>query len=223
MTGRPRHQDKILSKRKVKVVADLTKLIAIRNSLTDTFYRTLTVDYGQGLIGILGAVIGGGISLISARQVERFRQRDESKRLLVALFGELLNLERHCDRVIRHIPNNIDSRKKVVDVRMWKHPPLGTLRDDLAQYGFLTNEDIRDVIMLSVAARNDDIWVDAILESINLSKEEDIQVGLQALRQRLTKTQQNSRILIKSIASRNPKLSVLIQFHIYDGDQSPRI
>lgn len=174
------------------------------------------MDYGQGLIGILGAIIGGGISLIAARQIERFRQRDESKKLLVALFGELLNLERHCDRVIRHIPDNIDSRKKAVDVRMWKHPPLGALRDNLAQYGFLTNEDIRDVIMLSVAARNDDIWVDAILESINSSKEQDIEVGLQSLRQRLTKTQQNARKLIKSIASRNPKLSVLIQFQVSD-------
>jgi hypothetical protein len=169
------------------------------------------VDYGQGLIGILGAIIGGGISLISARQAERFRQRDESRRLLVALFGELLNLERHCGVVLPQVSSSLGTRADAIQVRLWKHPPLNLLRDNIAQFGFLTGQDIRDLIRLSMTTRNDDIWVEAILEDLERSSLNDAEAALPVLKARFLWTQQSASKLLNSIASRNPKLAKLIQ------------
>ena len=144
--------------------------------------------------------------------MERYRKRDNSRRLLVALFGELLNIDRHCYFILRDLPPALITKKDVMVVKIAKHGPLKMIRDNISEYGFLTYEDIRDLIQLSMQARNDDLIIDTIVQWSSETPMPLIEEELAALRRRFEKRQVVVKNLLASIASRNPKLKPLLQW-----------
>jgi hypothetical protein len=113
--------------------------------------------------GMVTVVLAAVLGYLFSQASERRKTKSEQQRMLSIVFGELRNISRHYAGAARRMPLSIDAFDRL-ELKMMKYGSLNMLTGNLQHIGFLTNQQIADILSLSLAIRNNDTQVDAFLE-----------------------------------------------------------
>ena len=166
----------------------------------------------KALLAISGILLGALLTWASTFYFQTRKEKADQKRLLTVLFGELLNIRQHYTFAYNELPSTISSQADLLSLKMSRYGPLAFSGSDLAHLGFLSNEDVRDLMQLSLVVRNTDYSIDIALEDIAKaesdfarSKEE-----LTATHRRMKYALAVTERLITAIAQRNSHLKSIL-------------
>jgi hypothetical protein len=140
--------------------------------------------------------------MFGAAQLERIREHEAQRRLSAALFGELLNLQRHSSVSARLLPDVARGADALLALRKSQYLSLAFFKENISRLGFLKDAEIKELMQLSLKVRNDDIHLSWAIEQVQQGDE----VQLQEIRKRLQNTAARAEALLKALAGNNRRL-----------------
>lgn len=153
---------------------------------------------------VSGILLGAALAWASTFYFHLRRDRLEQRRLLSVLFGELLNLQQHYSFASSELPDGLSSRADILALKMSRYGPLAFSGHDLSHLGFLTDEDIRDLMQLALVVRNTDYSIELALDGYGES--EAVDYDLSGIGRRMAYALAVTNQLIRGLGDRNPRL-----------------
>jgi hypothetical protein len=163
--------------------------------------------------GILTVLLAALLGYLVSHVQDRRKSKSEQKRMLSIVFGELQNIRRHYGSSAKRAPASAGELDRLKLV-MTKYGPLNMMMGSLHQIGFLSHQQIADILSLSLVVRNNDSQIEALLDELQggiSSGERVTPERLEAFKKRMLFTQTKANRLIKSIADNHPDLGITIE------------
>jgi len=155
-------------------------------------------------MAVFTILLGAALAWLSTSYFQYQKDRGEQKRLLTVIFGELLNIRRHYAYSSAEVPPVIHVQSDKITVEMSMYGELTFTKSDLTRLGFLTNQDIADLIQLSLKIRNTDIALKYALE--HFSSDPETPFDMTYAKNRMSYVSSVVDRIIKALVARNSNL-----------------
>lgn len=155
-------------------------------------------------MAVVTILLGAALAWLSTFYFQYQKDRGEQKRLLTVIFGELLNIRRHYAYSSNEVPTAITARDEMLPVEMSTYGDLSFTKSDLTRLGFLNNQDIADLIQLSLKIRNTDLALKHALD--HFSSDMNTPFDMQYAKSRMRYVSSVVDRIIKALVERNPNL-----------------
>lgn len=113
---------------------------------------------------IASGVIAAFIALLGNRLLESKKNKRNEKQLINSLFGELLHVLQHYGYSELSIHDGSLTSEEMRRKLIFKKYGKFSSSKDFDKYGFLTSEEIKNLLQLSFRIRNTDSLIDQILD-----------------------------------------------------------
>lgn len=143
-------------------------------------------------------------------------QEHQRSTILNALFAELANVFQHCTYASYELPvQSSDAFELEKRLRWAKH---GTLRsaNDISKLGFLSALNVRSLLQIELSMRNDNSYIDQLIQSGELPASERIDV----VKRRLLLRADEANKLLSSLVKNRPELEAALES---TKDQLPQV
>lgn len=130
----------------------------------------------------------------------------KQRQLRAALVGELMSLYRHYGFVEISLPNQLGHPREVTRLQTAIHGKLYFFENHIADLGFLAEQDIAELMLLSFYVRNNDIYLQYLIDFYKSNESLDQHKASAILPQRFRSTQHKCAELLERITSRKRQL-----------------
>ena len=161
-----------------------------------------------GAFGIVGVFLGAVLASASNFGFKSWELRSHQRSLTTVLVGELINIRQHYFYVENELPESLSSIPDAIALKMSRYDKLVFSGKDIADLGFLTDNDITDLMQLSLRVRNTDLYIDALLREHERGQK-GFQTELKKLKDRVGHVRRWNSEIGGAIVSRNPNLRKL--------------
>ncbi len=158
---------------------------------------------------VISGIIAALIALLGNRLLDNRKNERSKKQLINSLFGELLHVLQHYGYSEKSIENReltydeIESLKR--NLLFKKYGEFSSSKD-FDKYGFLTSEEIKNLLQLSFRIRNTDSLIDQVLSSDNKITTEQFNEILERAHYIIASTQH----LLRFMSSTNEEFKKLV-------------
>ncbi|AYD02048.1 hypothetical protein [Neorhizobium sp. NCHU2750] len=119
---------------------------------------------GKAILAALGIALAALVTWITNTFVKSKQEQADRTRMTSVLLGELMNIHNHYYYSRAEIPQFAKSADDVLQLKFSKYGPMAFVGKDLAQLGFLSNDDITQIMQINLIIRNTDTAIDALIE-----------------------------------------------------------
>lgn len=156
-------------------------------------------------MAVVTILLGAALAWLSTSYFQYQKDRGEQKRLLTVIFGELLKIRRHYAYSSNDVPASMTERGDMLPVEMSMYGDLLFTKSDLTRLGFLTNQDVADLIQLSLKIRNTDLALKHALDHFSSDMKTPFDMKAAKIRMRYVSSVVDR--IIKVLVERNPNLN----------------
>lgn len=158
----------------------------------------------------IGAIIAALIGFFGGRLSRNKDSKENSAMLLNALFGELLHAFQHYYLAANELPTSKSTNGNESEITKklnWAKYGEFKSSNEFQKYGFLSKNEIKDLLQLSFLLRNTDYLIEQYLNDINIVSSAD----LKNLKNRMLSISNSSKGLLEFIVSKYPEFDLALK------------
>lgn len=158
----------------------------------------------------IGGIIGALIIFFGGRFSRTKDSKENSGMLLNSLFGELLHTFDHYYLAAHELPTYIiedGNNAELIKRLHWATYGEFKSSNEFQKYGFLSKNEIKDLLQLSFLLRNTDYLINLYLDDISIVTQTD----LENLKNRMLSHSSSSKRLLEFIVTKYPEFDLALK------------